>query len=280
MKIPKAYYIDIDGTLTGGHNTAKLSYNDERSIKAAARDGAHIILATGRDISRAMPIFKQIDSNREEVTYIACNNGAVVINAKTQQVLKEECMDYRDFFPIMTYLYQRGFIIKNSEFNKYYGKRSFRNSLIGLFTNINKSLEGFNYNNVSGRKIGCISKGSKRFVKKLQKELEELFPNVEIAISGPGLYLEITKKGVNKGSALKFISEHIGVSLEDSVHIGDSMNDLAAFKVVGTSVAMKNGMKSLKKEANFITKSQKNQGVSAAIDSLRQKSKKKWKTQD
>lgn len=271
MNIPKAYYIDIDGTLTGRHDTTKVSYNDARSIKAAARDGANIILATGRDVKRTMSIFEQIDINKDTTRYITCNNGSVIVDVRTGKKLKEEWMDEKDFFEIMTMMYQRGFLVKNSEHSKYYAKRNLRSFIIGLFSSVDHSLEDFKYSSESARKIGCISKSTKRFARKLAKEVEEQFPNVEVSISGPGLYLEITKKGVNKGEALKDISKIIGVSLEDSVHIGDSMNDLSAFKVVGTSVAMKNGMKPLKKESNFITKSQRNQGVSVAIDSLRQK---------
>lgn len=274
MSIPKAYYIDIDGTLTGGRDHLKLNYNDIRSIKAAARDGAHIILLTGRAPDRAMPIFEKINIGKSETTYIGCNNGSVIFNAHTQEVLKEEVMSAVDFTAIYQTLYQRGFIVKNAERNKYYAKKNFRSWVVGLFTTIDHSLVEFNYNNVSGRKIGCISKPRKGFVKKLAKEIEDNYPGVEVSISGPGLYIEITKKDVNKGNAIKFISELIDVPIEDSVHIGDSMNDLSAFKVVGTSVAMKNGMKALKKEADFLTKSQKKQGVSEAIDSLRQKRRK------
>lgn len=273
MKTPKAYYIDIDGTLTGSRDPLKLNYNDVRSIKAAARDGAHIILLTGRAPEKALPIFNKINIGSYQTTYVGCNNGAVIYNANTLEIIKEEAMSEKDFSAISKDLYERGFVVKNSEQKGFFGKKNVLSWAIGLFSTVENSYDGFKYSKVSGRKIGCISKPRKAFVRKLAKEMEMKYPGVEISISGPGLYLEITKKNVNKGNAIKFLSELIDVPLENSVHIGDSMNDLSAFSVVGTSVAMKNGMRSLKKHADFITMSQKKQGVSAAIDSLRHKEK-------
>ncbi len=272
MKAPKAYYIDIDGTLTSGHNSAKLNYIDIRAIKAAARDGAHIILLTGRAPQKTDPVFEQLRiDNSDNIKYIGCNNGAVIYNGYSGETLTENYMSKLDFVQVFQTLYQRGYLVKTAEYSKYYAKKNFRSFLIGIFTKVERSLDDVKYNNVSARKIGCISHNSKRKVRKIAKELEELFPGIEVAISGPGKYLEITNKGANKGYAVEYISELINVDPKDSVHIGDSMNDAAAFEKVGTSVALKNGMKELKKMADFVGPSQKSQGVAKSIDSLRQK---------
>ncbi len=274
MKVPKAYYIDIDGTLTSSHNGKDLNYLDVRAIKAAARDGAFIILATGRTPDKTYPVFDQININKEQTSIIACNNGSVIIDARTREVIKEDYMSKEDFEGVFNFLYNKGFIIKNSENDKYYGKNNLRSKIVKRFTMVDHTLDDFFYNNVSARKLGCISTFSKSYVRKLAKIVREKFPGVEVAISGPSLYLEITKKGCDKGNAIKYISKLIKVNPEDSVHIGDSMNDLPAFNVVGTSVALSNGMKDLKKEADFISKSQKENGVAEAINSLRQKKNK------
>lgn len=274
MNAPKAYYLDIDGTLTGAHNSSKLNYIDIRSIKAAARDGAHIILTTGRAPDKTLPVFKQINLGTEQTTYVICNNGAVIMNAITEEVIQENPMSKKDFEEIFNLLYGRGYIIKNAENSNYYAKKNWGSKLVKLFTSVEESIDDVKYNKVSGRKIGAIVSISNKKVKKIADEIRVKFPGVEVSISGNSKYLEITKKDINKGTAIKFMSKLIDVDLKDSVHIGDSMNDASAFKVVGTSVALANGMKDLKKLADFTSKSQRKQGVSVAIDSLRQKRRK------
>lgn len=273
MKTPKAYYLDIDGTLTGKHNSAELNFVDVRAIKAAARDGAHIVLTTGRSPEKTIPVFKKIDIDKVQTRIIACNNGAVILNAKTGEILKEDYMREEDFTSIFNELYEKGYIVKNAEFNHYFAKENWGSKLVKKFTTVLNSKETVTYNKVAARKIGCICSWSNRKVREIAKDIQRRYPNVEVVISGNSKYIEITNKGVNKGNAIKFISELINVDPKDSVHIGDSMNDLPAFKIVGTSVALANGMKGLKKEADIVSKSQKNQGVASAIDYFRKQGK-------
>lgn len=274
MKTPKAYYIDIDGTLTMGHNRQELNYIDIRSIKAAARDGAHIVLLTGRAPEKTDGVFDQLKNDTDRIRYIGCNNGSIIYDGLTKEVLDEQHMDRLDFIQIFQMLYHRGFVVKCAQYSKYYCSRTMWRKVFGLFTKVQKDLSDLSWNPVSARKIGCISSNSKRKVRKLAKEIEDRWPGVEVSISGPGKYIEVTKKGANKGYAVEYISKLINVDPKDSVHIGDSMNDAAAFAVVGTSVAVSNGMKELKKQADFITKSCSKQGVAKAIDTLRQKRRK------
>lgn len=271
MKAPKAYYIDIDGTLTSVHNSAKIDYIDIRSIKAASRDGAHIILLTGRAPEKTDPVFEKIKDETDRIRYIGCNNGAIIYDGISGEILYENYMSKLDFISIFQTFYERGFLVKNSEHSKYYAKRNLKSLIIGMFTKVEANLDNLKYNKESARKIGCISYNSKRKVRKLAKEISKKYLGVEVAISGPGKYLEITNKGANKGFAVEYISKLINVSPNDSVHIGDSMNDAAAFEKVGTSVALKNGMKELKKLSDFVGPSQKKNGVAKTIDSLRAK---------
>ena len=80
--------------------------------------------------------------------------------------------------------------------------------------------------------------------------------------------IEITPFGVNKGSAIKKISEVTGVPLQNILAIGDSPNDISMFKEAGFAVAMENAHPDAKQAARLIAPSNEQAGVLWAIQNL------------
>ena len=60
-------------------------------------------------------------------------------------------------------------------------------------------------------------------------------------------------KKATKGEALKIVAEINNISLENTVAIGDNLNDQSMLEIVKYSIAMKNGNKLLKDNAKYIT---------------------------
>jgi len=50
---------------------------------------------------------------------------------------------------------------------------------------------------------------------------------------------EIVAPGADKGSALRFVLDRLGIDAADAVAIGDSVNDLPMFEVAGTSIGIR-----------------------------------------
>ena len=48
----------------------------------------------------------------------------------------------------------------------------------------------------------------------------------------------VRARGGNKGSALGWVADHYGVRLEETIAVGDWINDVPMFKVAGRSFAM------------------------------------------
>jgi len=271
MEKPKAYFIDIDGTLMEG--TKKLNIDDEQAIKNVAKEGSYVILSTGRSIQTVWPVWEQIRLKNKYTRYVVCNNGSAIWDMEAKKILDEHFLDKDTFTELSKYLYNKGYAIRNSLESKFYSKKSIVSSILKLKKNfkVENDFSKFEYNKDTSRKMGAITSYSKRKVKKNASIIKKKFPQLEISITGPGLYIEMNAEGISKGVGAKFLSEKLGFNLEEAVHIGDSMNDLAGFKAVGIGVAMGNGMKQLKKEADFITLSLKKSGVSCAINELSQK---------
>ncbi|RHW40271.1 HAD family phosphatase [Neobacillus notoginsengisoli] len=88
----------------------------------------------------------------------------------------------------------------------------------------------------------------------------------DIAISSSGAdNLEITAIGAQKGLALKKFVEGKGISLQETMALGDNYNDVSMFERVGVSVAMENAPGEIKELCSRITETNEESGVAKAI---------------
>ncbi len=268
---PKAYFIDIDGTLVSGHKDKSLNIDDMHAIKTAIKNETYIVLSTGRSLVDLKKIWKQIDDGSEFTRYAIVNNGSGIWDMRRKEIISESYLDKETYLDAFKYAKERKFAIKNSQEKIFYVVPSLMATILKNFTSSNAISDEFDsvpYNNESAKKLGMVTHYKKKFVKKIAAELEKELPKADIAISGPGLYIEINKAGVSKGTALEFIADRIGIDVKETVHIGDSMNDAPGFRSAGYGVAMGNSMKELKAISDFITLDRKKAGVANTIRSF------------
>ena len=83
--------------------------------------------------------------------------------------------------------------------------------------------------------------------------------------------IEFVPKGCSKAAGMLEFLEHLGISREDTLAIGDSTNDLPMFSVAKHTVCMGNGMEELKRKAEYITAPILEDGVEQALKSAEQK---------
>ena len=77
--------------------------------------------------------------------------------------------------------------------------------------------------------------------------------------------LEFTKAGVHKGVGLARLAEYLNVAMGDTMAIGDTENDLQILRTAALGVAMGNATKEIKEAADYITLSNEEDGVAAAL---------------
>lgn len=61
---------------------------------------------------------------------------------------------------------------------------------------------------------------------------------LSVGADGKRWYVNYTRKGIDKGTALRSWARRMGVSMDGVVFVGDSLNDVEAFGVAGLPVAM------------------------------------------
>lgn len=99
-------------------------------------------------------------------------------------------------------------------------------------------------------------------------ETEKLFKNelsgVSVFRSEP-FFLEITPLMVDKGTALMWLADSLGIRREQVMACGDGYNDITMISEAGIGVAMENAQEPAKNAADFVTLSNDDNGVAAAI---------------
>ena len=81
-------------------------------------------------------------------------------------------------------------------------------------------------------------------------------------------YLDVTALQANKGDGVAALAKSNGVDLSDTAVIGDQHNDLPMLSRAGLSIAMGNAPDDVKKQARKVTRSNDEDGVAHAIDTI------------
>lgn len=79
-------------------------------------------------------------------------------------------------------------------------------------------------------------------------------------------WLDISKTGVHKGTTIHNLQKKLGISKEETMVFGDGLNDVDLMKQAVFSFAMRNASEPTKAAANFITRSNEEQGVLWTIE--------------
>ena len=270
----KAIFIDIDGTLV--NDNGNISERTIEAIKKVTEKGILVIICTGRPIKHTVGISKACKASN----YIITSNGGGIYDYEKNEVLYTNKMDKKaiiELYKIAEKVNAR-FIMDSIE-NRVVNKLK---NLDGSEIQLKISIEEFvNKNDI----IQCVISDTDFDKMKSIKEQIEKVENVEIKNQHKNLidetaprkgsaYYDVASIESNKGNAIKEFCKIKNIDLKDVVAIGDSINDISMFEVVGHSVAMGNASDKVKEYADEITESNENDGVAVFLEKLLKKYKK------
>lgn len=253
--------VDMDGTLLDSNKQI-----DDETIKVINKlidEDNLFVIATGRAPSAILE-YNKINFNAPIISY----NGALVIDAKTKEVLYEKTLSYEcaknvfDLgikFKATMCIWAHSILYSNAN-----------NELVDYYKSIYK-IEPIYVNDFSIFKDKNITKivwlDKPQIIKKFANVTKKELKNVNSYISAPYL-LEFVDIEATKGNALKFISEIYHIPQEEIIAIGDSDNDLSMIEYAGLGVAMANASLEIKVRANYVTSSNDEGGVKHVIDNF------------
>lgn len=266
----KAIFLDVDGTLTLPNG--QVSPKVEEAISKVRKNGHYVFLCTGRNkagVRALMPIgFDGVICSAGG--YIEMNGDKVYESSLSQEDL-QLARDVFDQHHIMYNLEATHMTFQDEEMNKEFIKHRLTDEKLNseMIRLLNEQKDRFNIhsleeyeNNPQPIQKLCFMCDDIQKLEKPKEILSEKFNFIIHEIfSQDVINGEIIIKGTNKGNAVQFVTEKLGLSLEDTIGFGDSMNDYEMIKVCHHAVVMGNGVKELKQYASSICESVEDDGI-------------------
>lgn len=260
----RAIALDLDGTLT--NHDKEVTPITRQALMKAQKDGAHIILASGRPTYGIAPIADHLEIDKYD-GYVLSYNGGKIVKWQTKEEIYSNHLP-NDVIPIL-YNYAKekshallGYsgkeIITEMPDDKYVKEESRINKMqIRKVDNLMESLEP--------NPTKLLMTGDPSLMIKAEEELSELVGNKMDVFRSAPFFIELVPKGIDKAQSLNRLLGLIGLTSNDMIAFGDGYNDLSMLKLAGIGVAMANAVPEVRAEADFITKSNEEDGVAFAI---------------
>ena len=268
--------VDLDGTLL--NDDKQLCEGAEDTIRKAVSQGILFVPITGRPLSGIPECIREF----EEIEYIICSNGAQIIDNKSGKSLysfaipadrSRELLNILRGLGCMFEPFADGYGYCEREVYEYY-KRTYSSSVIAdyIFSSrkVVPSLEAlFDSGELEADEffVNCTTP---EICTTLERLLDKM-PDLQYCKLGDR-FMEITKKGTDKGEAMAFICKKHGIPLEKTIAFGDGENDLLFLEKAGIAVAMENAFPSVKEKADIIADTNNNNGVCKLIENYLEES--------
>jgi len=261
--------LNIDGTLL--QKNGKIPKGTREAIEFVKRKGVYVTLFTSRHFQSAHKIAKSLKLDSILITHSGAFISASLDKPLVQKRLSEEktfnIVQVLEHFECNVRISHERFSIGNRERNTpNLIARTVLSSSDPLFYPVQfvDSLgDALRDQPVAAPKIDVVfaSRGERE---RALKTLKKAFENVEYIESGGGR-VEILPLHVSKLRGLQLLGEHLGIELNEMVAIGDSLEDLDVIAGVGLGVAMGDAPIPLKQAADWITRSNSENGVEYMI---------------
>lgn len=103
-------------------------------------------------------------------------------------------------------------------------------------------------------------------LQQIRKEMQPLLDDIKVNFSS-NRYIEFMHKNVTKGVGLLKLADLLGVKPEETMAIGDNMNDIEMLEAAGLSIGVRNLNPAIRSYCDVITEATNNEGaVAEAIE--------------
>lgn len=262
MPAIKMITIDLDGTLL--RSDGSVSDRTVRTLQAARDKGVVVAIATGRMYQTARPYGERLGLGDSPLLLFA---GGLIETLESKKILfqqvipREWAQELADLalrrgWQLQTYIDDVLRAARDDEWIRDYER----------ITHSKACICGDDFYHVQGDCNKLLSRGGHDDLVARKALIEKTFPGrFNVLFSAP-TFLEIMPQGVDKGEGIRRLGELYGIGTDEIMALGDSQNDLDMLKAAGFPVAMANATEEVKAAAAYVTASNDDDGVAAAVE--------------
>ncbi|MBR4651935.1 MAG: Cof-type HAD-IIB family hydrolase [Kiritimatiellae bacterium] len=267
--------LDLDGTLLDSQK--RLSAANRAALAAAADHGALIVPTTGRFFGMMPECIRELPFVRYAITV----NGAQVYDRVEGRALVREEIPLAAALDVMRFL-DRYDVIYDCYRNDWgWMSESFKEKAAGYATDehylrmirdFRRGVPELKAHLEATASEGDVQKvmlftrldGARDAAQAIAAEARGAFPEIKVT-SSTWNNLEFNAMSAHKGQALRRFAETMGLGLSNCMAFGDGGNDLTMIEAAGVGVAMSNACEAVRNAASYITCSNDEDGVAAAL---------------
>ena len=263
MKKFKVLVSDYDGTLINNHG--EITPKTFEAVNKFINRGGKLVVCTGRMTGGIDYKLKNAGLN----CLLASFNGGELIDLQTNEVLYSKPIDtsigirvfeFLESLNLQGFCYHNGTFVctKDNKFKEFYQSMQGKQPII-----VDKVSEYISKNSVKSGKILVFD--DKEKLDKHYEVIKNTFNELQV-IRSNDYHIDISLKGVNKGSALSLIAEVLNCSLDDIIAVGDYGNDVPMLQSAKFSVAMGNAPQEVKDIASAVVADNNSDGIKELIE--------------
>lgn len=266
----KYLFFDIDGTLFS--HKEGISQSTVEALRKAKENGHKIFINTGRSIAELGASFAQFGFDG----YVLAAGSHVIVEGKT---IFEQTIEHAKVLELLEYLqgHKVGIGIEAQDFT-YFSDEVFAGYREKVYQVIERVLqtdphpyEPYHYmiHPSYVRKISDFLENPSKVYKMLiygssveeNMEIKKRLPDGFDLLVYENSFCELINKNTNKATGIGEVIKYYEASMDDTLAMGESLNDLDMIKASGIGIAMGNASDPVKEAADYVTDDVKKNGV-------------------
>lgn len=266
----KLIALDLDGTLLD--EKKHLSKKNRDVLVRCIEKGIFVVPTTGRTVIGIPEEVLSISGVRYAITV----NGAMIEDLHEKRVLHEELMsadmtmqvlEIAKKYPVMYDVYMKGRGKSEQRFLDHMDQYHIKPEIQDLVRRTRDVVDDiYQYVAQGTEKVDKVNMffGDMKIKEMVREELK----NIQgiIVTSSMNNNLEINAANATKGNGILELAKCLGISPKQTMAFGDGENDISMIQMAHFGVAMGNASSFLQSQADYVTLTNEQDGVAAAIE--------------
>lgn len=259
--------LDLDGTLTNRDKV--ITPRTKEALMELQRRGKKIVLASGRPTVGVLPLARELELEKYG-SYILSFNGGRITDCKTGEVIFQRVLPLESNEKIIHLSEEErvGILTYSPD-----GKVLYTNQADSPYAKLEQKINHMEIEQVDDMAARITYEVPKFLMIDDGDFLAMVEPRVKAAMGknfsvyrSEPFFLEVLPRGIDKAASLERLLAILGLNREQMIACGDGYNDLTMIQYAGLGVAMENAVLPVRKAADYITRSNNEDGVACVVE--------------